>query len=56
MIFETYILEVKMRRKSIKTFPYAKWNYNTKQIEIYNQERDCVRSIPFEEIKWFRKK
>lgn len=56
MISETYILEVKTKGKSIKTFPYARWNYNRKRLEIYNQERDIVRHIPFEEIEWFRKK
>jgi len=56
MIPKTYILEVKMKEKPIKTFPYARWNHNTKQMEIFNQKNDRIRRIPFGEIEWFRKK
>ena len=53
---ETYILEVKMKDDSIKVFSYARWNYNTKEIEVCNSGTDFMRGIPFDEIEWFRKK
>jgi len=56
MIPETYSLEIKMKNDHIELFPYARWNYNTKQMEIYNQAKDHIRYISFDEIEWFRKK
>lgn len=53
---ETYRLELKMEGGIIETFPYARWNYNTKQMEICDREKVILRYISFDEIEWFRKK
>ena len=56
MKHETYMLEVKTKDENITIFPHARWNYNTKQLEIFNQKNDFINNIPFDEIEWFRKK